>query len=278
MDESRRRADEWLDLVADLLAGPPAAWPHQAVLQLLVDTFDAAGGCHYVRYGHEPPVQRQFPGDMFAAHHDEHVALCQDEAANPHPVLRFYLITGYRQPCQVADVPDRIADRRTMDTWYGLHRSWDSVVPHQLAFPLRLDARANRSLLVGREEPFTPQDTAWAGRLQRLLVGLDRHLAALAGWSRRSEPRAVDAARSVCLTARELVILDLLAQGLTAATIARRLGVAERTVQKHLQRCYAKLDAPDRLTAVLRAQSIGLLPSPADVRTSRPVMGDATSI
>ena len=153
MDESRRRADEWLDLVADLLAGPPAAWPHQAVLQLLVDTFDAAGGCHYVRYGHEPPVQRQFPGDMFAAHHDEHVALCQDEAANPHPVLRFYLITGYRQPCQVADVPDRIADRRTMDTWYGLHRSWDSVVPHQLAFPLRLDARANRSLLVGRENP-----------------------------------------------------------------------------------------------------------------------------
>ena len=70
------------------------------------------------------------------------MAACRDEAANPHPVLRYYLLTGSRQPCQVADVPDRIADRAMIQAWYGLHRDWDSVVPHQLAVPLRLDAGA----------------------------------------------------------------------------------------------------------------------------------------
>jgi ATP/maltotriose-dependent transcriptional regulator MalT len=54
-------------------------------------------------------------------------------------------------------------------------------------------------------------------------------------------------------------VLDLLADGLTAASIGRRLHIAERTVQKHLQRCYAKLGVPDRLAAVLRAQHLGLL-------------------
>jgi DNA-binding NarL/FixJ family response regulator len=51
----------------------------------------------------------------------------------------------------------------------------------------------------------------------------------------------------------------LLAQGLTAAAIARRLTITERTAQKHLQRCYAKLGVADRLAAVLRARHIGLV-------------------
>ncbi|MHA6796634.1 LuxR C-terminal-related transcriptional regulator [Pseudonocardia bannensis] len=51
----------------------------------------------------------------------------------------------------------------------------------------------------------------------------------------------------------------MLAQGLTALAIGRRLAIAERTVHKHLQRTYAKLGVTDRLSAVLRAQRLGLL-------------------
>ena len=69
------------------------------------------------------------------------------------------------------------------------------------------------------------------------------------------------------LTPRELAVLELLASGLTAAAIGHRLGIAERTVQTHLQHRYAKLGVSDRLDAVLRARRIGLLgtqfPSPA---------------
>jgi ATP/maltotriose-dependent transcriptional regulator MalT len=37
------------------------------------------------------------------------------------------------------------------------------------------------------------------------------------------------------------------------------MAISERTVQKHLQRVYAKLGVTDRLTAVRRAESIGVL-------------------
>jgi hypothetical protein len=40
----------------------------------------------------------------------------------------------------------------------------------------------------------------------------------------------------------------------------RRLGIATGTVQKHLENSYRKLGAGDRLTSVLRAQALGLLP------------------
>ena len=62
------------------------------------------------------------------------------------------------------------------------------------------------------------------------------------------------------LTGRELTVLPLLAEGLTAAAIGRRLGISTRTVHKHLEHVYAKLGTADRLTTVLRARQMGLLP------------------
>jgi DNA-binding NarL/FixJ family response regulator len=94
-----------------------------------------------------------------------------------------------------------------------------------------------------------------AARVQRLIVGLDRQAAALAG--------CLDGfpCAAVRLTPRELDVLTLVADGLTAAAVARRLVVAERTVHKHLQRAYAKLGVSDRVSAVLRAQRAGILRS-----------------
>ena len=63
-------------------------------------------------------------------------------------------------------------------------------------------------------------------------------------------------------TPREVVVLEFLATGLTAGAIARRLAIAERTVQKHLQHVYTKFGVDDGLTAVCRAQRIGVLGRP----------------
>jgi DNA-binding NarL/FixJ family response regulator len=62
------------------------------------------------------------------------------------------------------------------------------------------------------------------------------------------------------LTAREREVLQLLATGLTAAAIGRRLGISARTVDKHKEHIYAKLGASDRMTAVLQAHHYKLLP------------------
>ena len=106
-----------------------------------------------------------------------------------------------------------------------------------------------------------------ARRVQRLIVGLDRQVEALTRWqSRASAAGTVAAAGAVAadvhLTPRELSVLALVADGLTAAATARRLLVAERTVHKHLERIYAKFGVSDRVSAVLRAQRLGLCPSP----------------
>jgi DNA-binding CsgD family transcriptional regulator len=62
------------------------------------------------------------------------------------------------------------------------------------------------------------------------------------------------------LTARETEVLVLLARGHTCTRIGRALGASPRTVEVHLGRIYAKLGARDRLSAVLAAYDLALIP------------------
>lgn len=74
---------------------------------------------------------------------------------------------------------------------------------------------------------------------------------------------APELSTSYQLTPRELGVLRLLAESLTAAAIARRLGISPGTVHKHLARLYRKLGTGDRLATVLLAREAGLLADPA---------------
>lgn len=53
------------------------------------------------------------------------------------------------------------------------------------------------------------------------------------------------------LTNREREVLELLASGGSNRELAQRLGVSPRTIQKHLQRIYAKLGVKRRMAAVV---------------------------
>lgn len=64
---------------------------------------------------------------------------------------------------------------------------------------------------------------------------------------------------AVTLSARELEVLELVAQGNTNADIGRRLHISEATVKTHLLRMFNKLDVSDRTAAVTTAMSLGLL-------------------
>ena len=52
-------------------------------------------------------------------------------------------------------------------------------------------------------------------------------------------------------------MLDLLGAGLTNKVIARRLGIAEKTVKSHLTSIFATLDVDDRLQAALYLERHG---------------------
>jgi LuxR family maltose regulon positive regulatory protein len=61
------------------------------------------------------------------------------------------------------------------------------------------------------------------------------------------------------LSAREMEVLGLLAEGYSNQDIADHLVVALSTVKTHVHHLYAKLQTPDRLRAVTRARALGLL-------------------
>lgn len=61
------------------------------------------------------------------------------------------------------------------------------------------------------------------------------------------------------LTARELEVLQLLAEGLANKTIARRLGISDHTVKFHVNAIMSKLDAQSRTGAVVKASRLGLI-------------------
>jgi len=61
------------------------------------------------------------------------------------------------------------------------------------------------------------------------------------------------------LTARELQVLELLAEGLSNKAIALRLGISDQTVKFHVASLSGKLGAANRTDAVRRAVRRGLI-------------------
>ena len=61
------------------------------------------------------------------------------------------------------------------------------------------------------------------------------------------------------LSRRELEILTVAAEGLTAKEIAFRIGLASRTVTTHLANIYSKLEVGTRVAAVMKAANLGLI-------------------
>lgn len=169
--------------------------------------------------------------------------------ARLHPVVLQAHATGRAEVQQVADVPDLFMSQEIRGAWQSLARPWGGA--DQVVLPMVGGA----SLVVGATSRFSPAGMDLARRVHRLLLGLDRQCRALSG---RGASAAV--ARDLHLTARQLAVLGLLADGLTAAAIGRRLGISERTVHKHLENLYARLGVGDRLAAVLGAREHGLLP------------------
>ena len=251
---------EWLDLVTSVLSGPLTALPEERLANTLMSTFDVPACAFHCRPGPDTVVQRIYPEALFSLELQAEWLRLSVEHPACHPLLHYYLRTGDPAPQQVADVPAVFAGPAVRARWVEL--SACHGVEHQLAIPLPA-SDGPRWFVLGQGEPFTADEMLLARRVQRLIVGLDRQAATLSRWQRRvAFPDAPAVAADVHLTPRELAVLTLVAEGLTAGAAARRLLVAERTVHKHLERSYAKLGVSDRVSAVLRAQRLGILPEP----------------
>ncbi|MFC4943030.1 helix-turn-helix transcriptional regulator [Pseudonocardia sp. GCM10023141] len=189
--------------------------------------------------------------------------------AMPHDlVVNHPFFTHYAQPS--AFLPERAGTVVSPRAWH--HSAARSVIdemlgtPNQLLVPLRREPRLECILLMRSGADFTADDVELARRVQPLLVAADRHIAELARWRTRPADQAPDSAvlpiepvTDLDVTPRELVVLRGMADGLTTASIARRLHVSARTVRRQEENLRHKLGTADRVSTVLWAERLGLL-------------------
>lgn len=123
-----------------------------------------------------------------------------------------------------------------------------------------------RARLLGEARPAPPELVAVLPRRARatrpwlrLSDAADLVRPVLSWWRRRTDgPARVELATGEHLTAREVEVLNLLAEGRTNQQIATELFVTERTVKTHVTNLLRKLDATSRTHAVARARELHL--------------------
>jgi HD-GYP domain-containing protein (c-di-GMP phosphodiesterase class II) len=120
------------------------------------------------------------------------------------------------------------------------------------AFVALTEPRAYRTARSPEHAADMLQSEAEAGRLDREAV---RSIIEAAG----QRPRRVRRDWPAGLSEREVVVLSLLARGLSTKEIAQRLVVSPKTVDHHLQHIYTKIDVRTRPAARLFAVEHGLV-------------------
>jgi DNA-binding CsgD family transcriptional regulator len=170
--------------------------------------------------------------------------------AKQHPMF-----TSYMEP------RSDISPRRISDVLSD--RSWRSHPIYSEMF-VPLGAEREMTIVVAPVSPvlwngwgfhratidFTDREIEWAKSLQPLLMTFNR-LSCLATAAAPTDHRQ--------LTDRETQVLQLVAQGFTAAETADILRISALTVRKHLEHVYEKLGEHDRVRAIRSAIRQGII-------------------
>jgi HD-GYP domain-containing protein (c-di-GMP phosphodiesterase class II) len=128
----------------------------------------------------------------------------------------------------------------------------DRLLAAAVAYQQLLEPRPNKPALDARAAALQLQQEGRAGRLDAESVG-----AVLVAAGHRASRRTP---WSAGLTAREVEVLRLVAQGRSNREIAAELFIAEKTARNHVERLYAKLGVNNRTQATLAAIDRGLAP------------------
>ena len=231
MERTARCYASWLTLIGDLLQADTgsSSFPHDTVVALLRESFDATSCMHnLVDTSWTDHLLGCWPDGFLPAQ----LPVDRPRDATFHPLIRWYAMTGDGRPQTTARVPGRIAPRRVLDEWSAFARPLG--IAHQLSLPLQVGDGMQAYVLGRPDRDFAEADTVLATALSPALSAVLRQRGVLAGLPGALRSRGAD----LGLTGREVAVLQLLGRGLTAASIAHRLGTSPRTVHKHLEHLY----------------------------------------
>ncbi len=258
MSSTSTRATQWIGFVGDLLRQPLTEMPHEAIVDLIRDTFDVTAASYNWAEADGRQGITIHPVETLEPLAEEFLAWQRGEFVGRHPLITWHQSIGDPRPSTNERVPRTVVSNRERQPLIAMQETIGCE--HQLAINFRLSRHVYHSYVLARGgTDFTEEDLAVAGQIQRVVIGLDRQV----GLNRRLAGTAQSRGVEAGLTARELSVLALLALGLPTQVIAHRLGCSPRTVDKHLERTYRKLGVGDRVNALRIAQQWNLSVPPA---------------
>ena len=202
---------------------------------------------------------------------------CFDRHFREHPLVRYHAGEGGRDAHRISDSQPFARFRHT-----ALYSEYYRRIgiDHAVALPVQVDAQTLVSFVLNRTaRDFSDRECALldvvgehlarqyrrvraahrgASDMQTLARLLEHSCASGDGGAEAEAARVIPLAifAALPLTAREREVLRWLAAGKTDRDIAALLGCSHRTVQKHLERSYAKLGVETRTAAVMRALGV----------------------
>jgi DNA-binding CsgD family transcriptional regulator len=266
---SNSELSRWIDYAAEVSRQPISAFPTLSMLSMLSETFEATVGWTWLQADGElgwdvlhPPAAWPPPGapEVWIANQSE------------HPLLRWYGRTRTTGPMTIGRVPEAMADRHLVAFARDALGSRDLV--QMLSLPVRITGSSHGVFQIYRGgRDFNNDQVALARQLQPLLMLMERQ----GSLATRLE---ADLASRFGLTTRESSVLGLLRQGMTMHAMSRQLCCSPRTVEKHLEHLYRKMDVRHRLGAVRAADAHATATThlvdshiPADPGEARPAPG-----
>ena len=232
----REQVDAVLEVAIAALSLQPGTDPLHSVLPALRTSLgaDAAGYYEHVPYGwtttvHVSPneIWRKLPFTQAPTR----------VAARLHPGIRHLLATATSAPFAITDIVSE-RDWRNSELGTLMWPEWGRN--HQLLVPVPTSGydHCRRVWVLGRvDRKFTDHERELCAKLQQILVVITRRRAAAQTGVRQA---------LLGLTRREQSIITMVGRGDDADQIADQLGISRRTVEKHLEHAYRKLDVHNK--------------------------------
>lgn len=209
-------------------------------------------GADVITYNDIGPIQDQVRyADYPAGALDPATQAVFTRHVGEHPVVNHYRATGDGAALRISDFLSRTEFHRL-----GLYAEFfrDARTEHQLAITLATPDTHVIGIALSRvRSEFSDADRDLLAALRAPLVaGL---LRARRRYQSRHALTESTAARLGELTEREVRVLELVALGRTNPAIAHALDVSPRTIAKHLEHIYRKLNVTNRAAAATLAAS-----------------------
>lgn len=166
-----------------------------------------------------------------------------DRYVHQHPLVQEILRTGDGRPRRMSDFID-VADFKRLELYEHVFRPLRSL--HQIGFQVTAVPGMVVGIGINRTfDDFTDAELRMAQLLYEQLPAALHHVQL-----REVHQREVQLGAELELSEREREVLVYLRAGLTNQQIAAALHLSRRTVEKHLERLYAKLGVRTRTAAV----------------------------